>query len=119
MRAGACRILRLIRGKWTLEAQIGEFILALPMLVFAMVAHEYAHGAAALSQGDDTALMLGRLTLNPVPHIDPWMSLILPGLLSEQEWIWIDRYHARVLAEVGPLLDEDDRAWLAEACKPL
>jgi len=81
VRAGACRILRLIRGKWTLEAQIGEFILALPMLVFAMVAHEYAHGAAALSQGDDTALMLGRLTLNPVPHIDPWMSLILPGLL--------------------------------------
>jgi Zn-dependent protease len=64
-----------------LEAQIGEFILALPMLVFAMVAHEYAHGAAALSQGDDTAWMLGRLTLNPIPHIDPWMSLILPGFL--------------------------------------
>lgn len=51
------------------------------MLVFAMVAHEYAHGAAALSQGDDTAYMLGRLTLNPIPHIDPWMSLILPGFL--------------------------------------
>ena len=64
-----------------LEAQLGEFILALPMLIFAMVAHEYAHGAAALSQGDDTAWMLGRLTLNPVPHIDPWMSLLLPGLL--------------------------------------
>ena len=32
----------------------------------------------------------------------------MPGLLSEQEWIWIDRYHARVLAEVGPLLGEED-----------
>ena len=51
------------------------------MLVFAMVAHEYAHAAAALRQGDDTAYMLGRVTLNPLPHIDPWMSLLLPALL--------------------------------------
>lgn len=51
------------------------------MLVFAMVAHEYAHAAAALRQGDDTAYMLGRVTLNPLPHIDPWMSLVMPALL--------------------------------------
>ncbi|HEX5387586.1 MAG TPA: site-2 protease family protein [Gemmatimonadales bacterium] len=51
------------------------------MLVFSLVAHEYAHGAAALREGDDTAYMLGRLTLNPVPHIDPWMSIIFPALL--------------------------------------
>ena len=51
------------------------------MLVFAMVAHEYAHAAVAYSQGDDTAYKLGRLTLNPVSHIDPWMSLLLPALL--------------------------------------
>jgi len=51
------------------------------VLVFSVVAHEYAHGAAALRQGDDTAYMLGRLTLNPLPHIDPWMSLLLPALL--------------------------------------
>jgi Zn-dependent protease len=51
------------------------------MLVFAMVAHEYAHAAVALQQGDDTAYSLGRVTLNPLPHIDPWMSLILPALL--------------------------------------
>jgi Zn-dependent protease len=51
------------------------------MLVFAMVAHEYAHAATALRQGDDTAYMLGRVTLNPLPHIDPWMSLLLPALL--------------------------------------
>ncbi len=51
------------------------------MLVFAMVAHEYAHAVTALHQGDDTAYTLGRVTLNPVPHIDPWMSLLLPALL--------------------------------------
>jgi Zn-dependent protease len=51
------------------------------MLVFAMTAHEYAHAVAALRQGDDTAYALGRVTLNPLPHLDPWMSLILPALL--------------------------------------
>jgi Zn-dependent protease len=51
------------------------------MLVFAMVAHEYAHAVVALHQGDDTAYSLGRVTLNPLPHIDPVMSLILPAFL--------------------------------------
>ncbi len=51
------------------------------MLIFAMVAHEYAHAVTALQQGDDTAYTLGRVTLNPLPHIDPWMSLLLPALL--------------------------------------
>jgi Zn-dependent protease len=51
------------------------------MLVFAMVTHEYAHAVTALHQGDDTAYTLGRVTLNPLPHIDPWMSLLLPALL--------------------------------------
>ncbi len=43
-----------------------------------MVAHEYAHGYAALRQGDDTALNEGRLTWNPLKHIDPVMTLIMP-----------------------------------------
>jgi len=51
------------------------------MLVFAMCAHEYAHAATALRQGDDTAYRLGRVTLNPMPHIDPFMSILLPALL--------------------------------------
>ena len=51
------------------------------MLVFAMVAHEYAHAAVALRQGDDTAYSLGRVTLNPLPHIDPWMSILMPALI--------------------------------------
>ncbi len=43
-----------------------------------MIAHEYAHGYAALKQGDPTAYQLGRLTWNPIKHIDPFMSIILP-----------------------------------------
>ncbi len=46
-----------------------------------MVAHEYAHAEAAYRQGDDTAYMLGRLTLNPLKHIDPIMTVALPVLL--------------------------------------
>jgi len=49
--------------------------------VFSLVAHEYAHGVAALRQGDDTAYMLGRLTLNPLPHVDPVMTVLMPALL--------------------------------------
>ena len=55
-----------------------DFILALPILLFSVVAHEYAHAWTAYRQGDDTAYALGRLTLNPVPHIDPFMSVIFP-----------------------------------------
>lgn len=43
-----------------------------------MVAHEYAHGYAALKQGDPTAYQLGRLTWNPLKHIDPIMTILLP-----------------------------------------
>jgi Zn-dependent protease len=45
------------------------------------VAHEYAHARTALWQGDDTGYSLGRVTLNPLPHIDPWMTVLLPALL--------------------------------------
>jgi len=62
-------------------SQLGEFLLVLPVLVISMVAHEYAHGYAALRQGDGTAKALGRLTMNPLKHIDPWLSVLLPALL--------------------------------------
>jgi Zn-dependent protease len=61
--------------------QLGQFLLILPVLVMSMVAHEYAHGYAALRQGDNTAQSLGRLTFNPLKHLDPWMSLLLPAML--------------------------------------
>jgi Zn-dependent protease len=55
-----------------------QFLLVVPILLFSMVAHEYAHGYAALRQGDNTALMLGRLTWNPLKHIDPVMTILMP-----------------------------------------
>jgi Zn-dependent protease len=55
-------------------------LLVAPVLLFSMVAHEFAHGYAALTQGDDTALRQGRLTWNPVKHIDPIMTVLLPAL---------------------------------------
>jgi Zn-dependent protease len=51
------------------------------VLVFSLVAHEYAHGYTAFRQGDDTAYMLGRLTLNPLAHIDPFLSILMPAML--------------------------------------
>lgn len=53
---------------------------ALPVL-FAITVHEVAHGWVALRLGDKTARMLGRLTLNPVKHIDPVGTILLPGLM--------------------------------------
>lgn len=50
-------------------------------LLVAIILHEISHGVVALWLGDDTAKRAGRLTLNPVPHIDPFGTLILPGLL--------------------------------------
>jgi Zn-dependent protease len=56
-------------------------LIFVPVLLFSVIAHEYAHGYAALRQGDDTALMLGRLTWNPIRHIDPVMTIIVPAML--------------------------------------
>lgn len=52
------------------------------VLVFSVVFHEVAHGWAALKLGDTTARDQGRLTLNPLPHVDPMGSVIVPLLLS-------------------------------------
>ncbi len=53
-------------------------IIAILILILSIVAHEVAHGLAALWQGDRTARDAGRLTLNPIPHIDMVGSIILP-----------------------------------------
>jgi Zn-dependent protease len=51
-------------------------ILLLPPLLFALTVHEAAHGLAALKLGDPTAKLLGRLSLNPLVHLDPLGTLI-------------------------------------------
>jgi Zn-dependent protease len=49
-------------------------------LVVAVILHEISHGVVALWFGDRTAKEAGRLTLNPIPHIDPFGSIVLPAL---------------------------------------
>jgi Zn-dependent protease len=53
-----------------------------PPLLLSIILHEIAHGWVAYRLGDDTAARAGRLTLNPLPHIDPFGSVILPLLLA-------------------------------------
>jgi Zn-dependent protease len=61
-------------------AAAGLTVWALP-LIFAVTLHEAAHGYMALAFGDDTARRMGRLSLNPLRHVDPFGTIILPGLL--------------------------------------
>lgn len=56
-----------------------EIIVLLPVLFFSIVLHEFAHGYAAYRLGDNTALVLGRLTLNPFKHVDPVGTLVVPA----------------------------------------
>ena len=58
-----------------------EALIYLPILFFSVIVHEVAHGYAALRLGDNTALNMGRLTLNPIPHIDIIGTIILPVML--------------------------------------
>lgn len=60
---------------------IPRLLIGLVALGISVILHEIMHGYSALKMGDTTARDDGRLTLNPVPHIDPWMTLILPALL--------------------------------------
>lgn len=58
-----------------------DLIFGIVVLIFSVVVHEVAHGYMANYLGDPTARLQGRLTLNPVKHVDPLGSIILPGLL--------------------------------------
>ena len=70
----------------------------------------------AASQPDQAKPFLEFETLTLAPYAQ---ALIEPSLLNAAERGWIDAYHARVLAEIGPLCDPDTAAWLAQACRPL
>lgn len=58
------------------------WIYQIPILLFSVILHEYAHGWMAERKGDDTARVMGRLTFNPLPHIDPVGSILLPLIAS-------------------------------------
>lgn len=62
--------------------QLEQQITLVAVLIPSVILHEVAHGVVAYAFGDDTAKRAGRLTLNPIPHIDPFGSIILPALLA-------------------------------------
>ena len=64
-----------------MEASIAFLVFQLIVLIFSVMIHEIAHGFVAERLGDPTARLAGRLTLNPLKHIDPFGSIILPLLL--------------------------------------
>lgn len=63
------------------EAELVKVVAVIAFLVLSLSVHEAAHAWTALKCGDTTARDLGRLTLNPVAHIDPFMSVLLPAVL--------------------------------------
>lgn len=58
-----------------------KYVISVVVLLFSIIVHEVAHGFVAYKRGDSTAKALGRLTLNPIPHIDILGSIILPLVL--------------------------------------
>ncbi len=57
-------------------------IIDVAILIFSVVVHEVSHGLMAEKFGDDTAREAGRITLNPIPHIDPIGSILMPFLVG-------------------------------------
>ena len=57
------------------------FIFQISILLFSVIIHEVSHGLMALKLGDETAKNAGRLTFNPMKHLDPVGSILVPGLL--------------------------------------
>lgn len=58
-----------------------DILITLVILLFSVIVHEVMHGIVAEKLGDSTARDAGRITLNPIPHLDPFGSILLPGLL--------------------------------------
>ncbi|OGZ60578.1 MAG: hypothetical protein A2919_01720 [Candidatus Spechtbacteria bacterium RIFCSPLOWO2_01_FULL_43_12] len=59
-----------------------SLVIFLSVLIFSVVLHEVSHGVVAYKLGDPTAKMMGRLTLNPLPHLDMLGSIIIPGVMA-------------------------------------
>ncbi len=64
-----------------LEHIIRQIIISILPILMAVILHEVSHGFVAYKLGDPTAKMMGRLTLNPLPHIDPFGTILMPLML--------------------------------------
>jgi len=75
---------------------------------------QFVTPAAPIAGGERPMLAFETLTLAPIDR-----RLVSPALLSGEERAQLDAYHARVLSEIGPLVEPEVRQWLAEACAPI
>jgi Zn-dependent protease len=64
------------------EGLILQIAIVIGVILFSMTLHEAMHGFVAYWLGDDTAKLQGRLTLNPIKHIDPFLTILLPVMLA-------------------------------------
>lgn len=100
------------------EDIILRVVVALGVILFSMTLHEAMHGFVANWLGDDTAKLQGRLTLNPIKHIDPFLTILLPIMLAiaslpifggakpvpfNPERVKYDEWGAALVAIAGPL----------------
>ncbi|MGB4956956.1 MAG: site-2 protease family protein [Candidatus Saccharimonas sp.] len=60
---------------------IGHILIVLGVILVSMMLHELMHGFIALKLGDDTARLLGRLSFNPIKHVDPFLTVLLPMMI--------------------------------------
>lgn len=87
----------------------------LPVII-AITFHEAAHGFVALRFGDDTALRAGRVTFNPLRHVDPFGTIIMPGLLLLMRAPFLFGYAKPVPVNFGRLHNpRRDMVWVAAA----
>jgi Zn-dependent protease len=87
----------------------------IPVLL-AITLHEAAHGFVAHHFGDDTAWQLGRVSLNPLKHIDPFGTVLLPGLLLLSHAPFLFGYAKPVPVKFGQLRNpKRDMVWVAAA----
>jgi Zn-dependent protease len=99
---------------------MADILLILVIILLSMTLHEAIHGFVAYYLGDDTAEREGRLTLNPIKHIDPFMTILLPLLLAiaggpifggakpvpfNPDRLKYDEWGAALVAASGPLVN--------------
>lgn len=90
-------------------------LVAIPIII-AITLHEAAHGYAALHFGDDTAQRAGRISLNPLRHIDPFGTILLPGLLLLSHAGFVFGYAKPVPVNFAALRHpKRDMIWVAAA----
>ena len=99
-----------------MELSLATIVLWAVPVVFAITLHEAAHGFVARQFGDQTAYMLGRVTLNPLKHIDPIGTILVPGFLLSMSAPFIFGWAKPVPVNFGNLRQpKRDMLWVAGA----